>query len=114
VVSSSFDPYTSSDGEEFARLFREEYDREPGLTASRAFDVTTMIIDTVGALDEDEDEEANRQTVFDDLDDARFNGLTGEISFDSDGDYDGDGPHLFQVTDVEFAPLGPVDDYDYG
>jgi branched-chain amino acid transport system substrate-binding protein len=110
VVCSCFDPSASSDGEEFARRFKEESGREPDLTSTRAFDVTATVIEAVGEVGA----EADREAVFQELADARFNGIAGEVRFDPDGEYAGDGmPHLFQVNGGAFVPLGPVEDYDH-
>lgn len=55
--------------------------------------------------------EANRKTVFERLARSRYQGLTGTISFDANGEYTGSGPELYRVVKGQFEPLGPVDDY---
>jgi ABC-type branched-subunit amino acid transport system substrate-binding protein/serine/threonine protein kinase len=107
VVSSGFDVTDSAPGRAFLRRLEEDYGRGPSTYAPRAYDVTAMIIETVVALGED----ADRDTVFAELADARYDGITGEISFDARGEYGGVGPDLYQVEGGEFAPRGPVEDF---
>jgi ABC-type branched-subunit amino acid transport system substrate-binding protein len=109
VVSHRFDPTSSEEGQEFARLFEEAQGRRPGHYAARTFDVAVLIIEAVVAAGA----EADREAVFEAVAGHRLEGITGLIAFDADGEYDGGGPQLFQVQDRAFTPLGPVEDYAY-
>ncbi|MGP4110061.1 bifunctional serine/threonine-protein kinase/ABC transporter substrate-binding protein [Streptomyces sp. 4N509B] len=109
LVSHRFDPSVSEEGRRFARLFEETNDVRPGHYSARTFDVATLIIEAVAGLDG----RADREAVFEAVAGHRLQGVTGRIAFDADGEYDGDGPQLFQVRDGVFVPLGPVEGYAY-
>ncbi|WP_165956315.1 ABC transporter substrate-binding protein [Streptomyces hainanensis] len=98
---------TSPETEDFAARLQEAYDVGADYYAARAYDVTAMIVEAVGGLD---GTELNRQTVFDALANGSHRGLTGETRF-VNGAYQGSGPHLCQVRDGDFVPLGPIEDY---
>ncbi|MEO3752371.1 bifunctional serine/threonine-protein kinase/ABC transporter substrate-binding protein [Streptomyces sp. B6B3] len=107
AVCPCSDPSQSSDGRDFADRYETRTGRPPGPHAPRAYDVTMMIIETVAELGE----EADRTTVYEELAGARYDGLTGEIRFDANGEYRGSGTELFHVNNATFEPLGPTEDY---
>ncbi len=109
LVSHRFDPSVSEEGRRFAQLFEEVNGRRPGHYSARTFDVATLIIEAVAAVGR----EADRETALEAVAGHRLEGVTGLLAFGADGEYDGDGPQLFQVRDGVFAPLGPVEDYVY-
>ncbi|MDT0441376.1 bifunctional serine/threonine-protein kinase/ABC transporter substrate-binding protein [Streptomyces johnsoniae] len=109
LVSHRFDSSVSEEGRRFAQLFEEANGRRPGHYSARTFDVAALIIEAVAGAGR----EADREAAFEAVAGHRLEGVTGLIAFDSDGDYAGDGPQLFQVQNGEFAPLGPVEDHTY-
>ncbi len=107
VVSPGYDPRETSDGRDFADRYAAATGQAPGPFAARAYDVTMLIIETVAELGL----EADRTTVYEELADARYDGLSGSIDFAANGEYTGTGPDLYQVTDGDFTPLGPAENY---
>jgi branched-chain amino acid transport system substrate-binding protein len=107
LVCPCSDPSDSPDGQEFARHYEEDNAQEPGMYSARAFDVATMIITAVATIGPT----ADRATVLDQLSAARFEGISGTIGFDENGEYTGTGPSLYRVENGEFAPLGVAEDY---
>jgi branched-chain amino acid transport system substrate-binding protein len=107
LVCPCYDASESSDGRDFAERYETRTGRAPGPNAPRTYDVTMMIIETVAELSE----EADRATVYEELADARYDGLTGEIRFEANGEYRGSGTELFRVNGTTFEPLGPTEDY---
>ncbi|TDC12562.1 hypothetical protein E1265_29635, partial [Streptomyces sp. 8K308] len=108
LASFIVDPFTNDATWEFADRFTEAYDLQPGYFAARVYDVTRLITETVAGLGA---EAADRSAVFQALSRASHRGVTGVIRFDGDGEYGGTGPHLYQVTEGVFVPLGPIEDY---
>ncbi|MDT0266498.1 bifunctional serine/threonine-protein kinase/ABC transporter substrate-binding protein [Streptomyces sp. DSM 44915] len=104
LVSHRFDPTVNERGRRFAERFREALGQSPGHYTARVFDLATLVIEAVGALDGEPDRAAVRAAVAA----HRHEGVTGLVAFDADGEYAGAGPQLFRVRDGGFAPLGPV------
>ncbi|MDT0318597.1 bifunctional serine/threonine-protein kinase/ABC transporter substrate-binding protein [Streptomyces millisiae] len=110
LASFVVDPFTDDATTEFAGRFDEAYGRQPGYFAARAYDVTRLVTEAVAGLDP---EAVDRDTVFQALSRASHEGVTGVIRFGRDGEYGGSGPHLYQVTDGAFAPLGRIEEYGF-
>jgi branched-chain amino acid transport system substrate-binding protein len=89
--------------QDFAQRYEDAYGEPPGSYAPRAYDIAVMIIEAVAALAEEPD----RAAVLEALADTVYEGITGAISFDGNGEFTGVGPNLYQVDGGEFAPLGP-------
>lgn len=107
VVCPCYDVSGSAAGRDFAQRYRAETGREPGDQAPRTYDITAMIIQAVTEVGA----KADRASVLQRLSGSRYQGLTGVISFDSEGGYTGSGPELFRAAGGAFEPLGPAEDY---
>jgi ABC-type branched-subunit amino acid transport system substrate-binding protein/serine/threonine protein kinase len=106
VICGCFDASYEGAGpgfQDFAQRYEDTYGEPPGVYGPRAYDVAVMIIEAVAALDQEPD----RAAVFEALAHTVYDGVTGEISFDDNGEFTGVGPNLYQVDGGEFAPLGP-------
>ena len=109
-------PCTDASEEEatqaFAERYQEAYDTAPGTYSAESYDAANMIIQQIDALQGEGG--VDRQSLFEALSGAEYEGLTKTFSFEEDGSFAQQKIYLYQVDGGEIGYLGATDELAAG
>jgi len=106
LIAGEYDAdYSTPKNSEFISAYRKKISSDPGLPDNIMFAALTF--DSVGLLAEAIQNGAETGTEIKNYLDSiqKFNGVTGELSFDSNGDIKKGGIYLFQVKNGEYEKI---------
>ncbi|TDC24147.1 branched-chain amino acid ABC transporter substrate-binding protein [Streptomyces sp. 8K308] len=105
-------PCTDATQEEGTQAFAERYEAEfgvaPGTYSAESYDAANMIIEQIDALHAEGG--VDRQSLYEALAGAEYEGLTKSFSFDENGEFTQQAIFMYQVQDEAIGYVGAVEE----